>query len=246
LETELHTNLQLGRCGPIVTLTLDAQPRPSQLLKHQDDPLLVALSTDPLDGDGEVPGKCKLWSSIAWDGEFGVARLLFPASAVKDLGNCYVTLCAPGSNGLETVGVSKVISSLPAQRHTQLPPPWRALIRDGHGRVAARTHSGVTLVDQAVLPGRLVWHSEVTEYQSFVSVDLLALKPLHDEAQVKVTLSRNALVVRIGVEGEANETFTVSGLPDGLAEGNPARIRICRSLGLICCELARAARSRSP
>ncbi|PNH12438.1 hypothetical protein TSOC_000697, partial [Tetrabaena socialis] len=252
-ELSAHALLQAGRPPPLRRLSYSARPG-YNLLGHEQAPLLLAISREPLPAGRRVPPSAvkQLLSAFAWDEERGAAQLLLPESIAEQCGGWYVTLAvlaASEGHSLLAVGVSERVSALAVQQQPA-PVVWRGLSRPRSlglelGLVEAAESAGSGAGEAG---GRRGWQGSVRVCPDagYMTADVLAPGPLPaaEEAAVLATVVDGALLVRVqpkgtkaGGGGGADE-FRLQ-LPAGVAAGATATdVKLSRKLGLLSARVA--------
>ena len=230
-ELTLHASIQTRRAPPLVKVALEGQGS-VRLAAHLSAPLLLAFSTAPLAAGAAVALKDvkQLASAFSWDGRAGSATFLVSEKIAGSCGAWFLTLCVLSRAGLQAVGTSCPLSSLPATPVTDL-CPWPALSTLPH---ALQAEIDCTLVTALAFSptnggsGCATWRSVVTRGLDEIFVDLLSPDPLPKESELDVIVSDHTL--RVFVDNVLAFELVLPGAMDGA----PHRTKLLRRLGAIC------------
>lgn len=201
------------------------------MMRHHDDPLLIAFSRKPLEmGDTPFGLVHQLLSSFHWDEYAGMATFAMPASLAVKGAALHVTLCALGRKGLDALSASRPLSGLPQR---SIATAWRAL--DPLPRVLDTSSA----VDGKEEEGG--WKAAVVSGPLHVAADVRVPKALLESREHVVSAGVTGRELRVAVkskEGGAEHGFYAVQLPSGVAQGTPMRSKLSRSLGLVCMKIA--------
>jgi len=226
---DVPAGINAGSVERCVRITYPANPG-LNLLGHDETPLLLALSPEPLmTGPVSWDAVKQLFSTFVWDEDMATATVLLPPEVVQSCPRwaAYITLCVASDNGLESVGKSRQLASLLASAKASgthkgfvAVRPWlkplcsaKQLQFEQPGELLL----DCSLLDKVGKSGRNSWesvsHREAATAQ--LIVDILAPSAIHKDALVQVLVKHGQLTVSITAGKEKK----------GLNRAKPARAK---------------------